>query len=85
MFELPNLDVAVRAGPVTVATTFPGLHVHCLNEAEEFLHRVLPDPFSFREHAIRPFVKPHVDALDELAHLVTEGREQPHRPNPKQE
>ena len=85
MFKLPTLDFAVQRGPVTVATTFPGPYVHCPSEAEEFLHRIFPDPFGIRRDVIRPLVKPHVDALDELAHLVTEGREGPHRPNNKQD
>ncbi len=74
MFKLPDLDISVREGPVTVATTLAGPHVPCPSEAEEFLNRILPDPLGIRRDIIRLFVKPHVDALDELVHLVTENR-----------
>lgn len=76
MFKLPDWPVALRSGPVAVATVVPGPHVPCLGEAEEFLHRILPDPLRVRKNLIRPLVVPHVDALDDLAHLVIEGRQE---------
>ena len=76
MFKLPDLNISVREGPVTVTTTVPGLHVPCPSETEEFFNSILPDPLGIRRDVMRPLLKPHVDALDELSHLVTEGRDQ---------
>ena len=79
MFKLPDLNISVQEGPVTVTTTVPGLHVPCMSETEEFFNSILPDPLGIRRNVIRPFVKPHVDALDEFTHLVMEGRGDVHR------